>query len=210
MFRAAGKLLGDYRDQQVLNDTVEALRNKTVENNTSSLAIPPAVIDQSLSILGNCLNAVADWPLDFTDFDPIQPGFSDTYRHAVRAWHATTEDPNDANFHSLRRKTKHHWYQVRLLERFNKKAIRPRRKRLRRLQLLLGDAHDLARVQDILESTWDRDQLVKRAVQRKQKYYAEAMVLADKLYAVEEKQLVDDFSRWWAATWRDSRTRNLK
>ena len=51
-------------------------------------------------------------------------------------------NPEDAGFHTWRRRVKDHWYQVRLLEGLNA-AVRARARRLKQLETLLGDDHNL-------------------------------------------------------------------
>jgi CHAD domain-containing protein len=198
-FRAAGKLLGAHRETEVLAKTIASLGGSNAESIVHAEPIPEATVNRSLEIMAVCQDAVDSWPLDISGFDDLAPGFSRTYQRCRDIWDATQRVPSDTNFHSLRKITKYHWYHVRILERINKKEIRKRRKKLRDLQLTLGDAHDLAVLQTFLESSDNCDmELLQRAVARKRELYAHVMRLGHEVYETPVDELVDDYSRWWA------------
>ena len=76
--------------------------------------------------------------------------------------------------------------------------IRGRRQALRQLQLMLGDAHDLALLQDYLEAQEEVDEaLLQKAVTRKNELYAAGVATCRDVYATSVDELVADFSRWW-------------
>ena len=59
-----------------------------------------------------------------------------------RRWPASARDPEDAQFHTWRRRVKDHWYHMRLLDGFNPHS-QIRMRRLKQLETWLGDDHDL-------------------------------------------------------------------
>ena len=79
------------------------------------------------------------------------------------------------------------------LERLNRRALSPRRKNMRKLQLTLGDAHDFVLLQNRLgrESAPDR-QLLQRADMLKEQLYADAVGYGQKTFAVSVDDLVAD------------------
>ncbi len=197
-FRAAAKQLAGYRDMDVFAKTIESLGGSIGEVNTQPTPISVAALRRSLEIMARCQVAVDDWPLDIRGFEDLAPGLSRTYQKCLDAWDATLREPSDANFHLLRKMTKYHWYQVRILERLNKWEIRKRRNKLRDLQLTLGSAHDLAVLQAILESQDDLQmQLLQRAITRKRELYADATRIGGEVYAKSADELLSDYSRWW-------------
>ena len=165
-----------------------------------SLPVPAAVIEASGRILQECEAAVDRWPLDIDGFDDVAPGFARTYQKCLDAWGAVRREPSDVAFHRLRRFTKYHWYQVRILEQLDREAIHERRESLRKLQLALGDAHDIVLLEEAFASLDDPGaQLLQRAIARKEKLYGVATGLCNDLYTPSAGVLVADFSRWWAA-----------
>ena len=109
------------------------------------------------------------------------------------------DEPSDERFHQLRKWTKYHWYQVRILEHVNKPRLKQRRARLRRLQLALGDAHDLVLLEARHASGGEAGgRLVRRATARKDALYAEAKKIGRRVYAKDVDALVADLARWWA------------
>ena len=197
-FRMAAKELAGYRELEVHRKTIESLIGPTDGPAPEPVEIPQEVIVRSLMTLASCRDRIDHWPVEVNDFDDIAPGFERTYDKTLAAWDATQNDPSDPNFHELRKRGKYHWYQVRILERLNKPMIRGRRQALRQLQLMLGDAHDLALLQAYLEVQDEVDeQLLSKATTRKNELYAAGVATCSDVYATSVDELVADFSRWW-------------
>jgi CHAD domain-containing protein len=79
-------------------------------------------------------------------------GLSDTYRSSRRRMKAAGKNPDSESFHRWRIRVKHLYYQIQWLE-----PVRPRRFHamagdLHKLETLLGDDHDLAVLQQLLQS----------------------------------------------------------
>ncbi len=198
-FRASAKALGEHREREVIARTIRSLQDSNSAAEIAPTPIAPDAIEHSLAILGACKAEVDQWPLKIYGFADLAPGFSRTYRKSLQAFETVLHDRDDANFHRLRRWAKYHWYQVRILERLNKPEIRKQRKRLRRLHLLLGEAHDLAVAQTLLESPdYPDKQLLQRALDRKDALYADAMRLCEKIFTQSVDELVADYARWSA------------
>ena len=197
-FRKAGKQLAPHRDAEVVAKTTALLDDQAARVAAPGSPVPMAVIERSGGILRECKAAVDGWPLDIDGFGDIAPGFAKTYQKCLDAWDAVQREPGDELFHRLRRFTKYHWYQVRILERLNRKALHARRESLRKLQLALGEAHDLVLLEEAIASHDDPDtQLLQRALARKEVLYAESVRLGEVVYAPSAENLVTDFSRWW-------------
>lgn len=197
-FRSAAKELASYREMEVHRKTIESLVGRTDAPAAEPVEIPREVIVRSLMTLATCRDAIDHWPVKVNDFHDIAHGFERTYAKTLDAWKATQQAPNDPNFHELRKQGKYHWYQIRILERLNKPMIRPRRQALRQLQLMLGDAHDLALLQAWLEVQDEVDErLLQRAITRKNELYAAGIATCREVYATPVDELVADFSRWW-------------
>ena len=168
------------------------------EPESRSIGVTDAAIDASKAILVECLEDVEYWPLEIDGFVDIGPGFARTYRKCIEAWEQVLRDPGDEQFHRLRKWTKYHWYQVRILERLCKQELRERRERLRKLQVDLGDAHDLYSLQTILLSKAEPDMLLlERAIARKHELYADALKQGEGVFATSVDDLVARCAAWW-------------
>jgi hypothetical protein len=76
-------------------------------------------------------------------------GIADGYARARKAMRRVVIEPEDAGFHRWRRRVKDHWYQLRLLEALHP-PVRIRVRRLKRLETLLGDDHNLVLLRALL------------------------------------------------------------
>lgn len=197
-YRSAAKELAVYREMEVHRKTIESLIGPQNVPPSVPLEIPDEVIVRSLTTLAICRDAVDGWPLDIEDFGDISRGFRRTYATAMDAWNATQSQQSDENFHNLRKYSKYHWYQIRILERLNKRKVRGRRQALRHLQLMLGDAHDLALLEAYLQLEDEVDELLlSKAITRKNELYAASIETCREVYATTVDDIVADFSRWW-------------
>jgi CHAD domain-containing protein len=198
-FRTAARQLAGNRDMEVVARTIASLGGPAEQTNVALQDVSEREMESSRQILSICQEAVETWPLDLHGFHDIAPGFARTYRKTLKAWELVLQEQSDENFHRLRRWAKYHWYHVRILERLNRKKLGKRRKRLRKLQLTLGDAHDFVLVQSFLRPDAEPDaQLLQLASIRKNELYAEAIQICQKLFALPVSVLVADCSRYWS------------
>jgi CHAD domain-containing protein len=201
-FRAASRRLATIRDAQVQARIIATLDEAADEPETPATPICPDAIQRGIDDMREALAAVDTWPLEIQGFCDLAPGFARTYRKCREAWGRVLHDPNDPHFHKLRKWTKRHWYQVRILERVNKPVLRDRRIRLQVLGEILGSAHDLAVLESNLQPQSNVDRkLMRRAVQRKQDLYRQALSISKEVFAPPADSLVADMSGWWAE-WR--------
>lgn len=201
-FRDAAHLLARARDQSVHADLADELGNGANGHQEPAPTVSQGTLDDVRERFCTARDAVAAWPFELHGFADIAPGLADTYRKCVDAWAQVRDAPDDANYHRLRKWTKYHWYHVRILERVNKPVLRRRRRRLRKLQLQLGDAHDLALVADAPPTGPPTDaRLIEQAIDRKRRLYRRARKRAAALFSRSPDALVADFAAWWVA-WR--------
>jgi CHAD domain-containing protein len=197
-FREAGKHLAANREADVYAKTVKSLIGSSSEVKAPPSRIPAEAIEESRLILAACLENLDNWPLEFHGFADLGPGFARTYRKCIEAWEDALREPGDDKYHRLRKWSKYHWYQVRILERLDKHELRERRQLLRRFQFDLGDAHDLFALQLILASRADPDmQLLERAIRRKHELYADALKRGEKIFATSVDELVARCAAGW-------------
>jgi len=197
--REAAKRLAENRDREVIAKTIASFDGSVWQPDQEQYSVSQQDLEWSRRILTNCMDAVDDWPLDLHGFYDIAPGFARTYRKSLEAWERAVALQSDHNFHRLRRWGKYHWYHIRILERSNKPVLRKRRKKLRRLQLALGNAHDLAMLQAFLRTEGNSDgQMLEQIRARKKELYTQAIETGREIFSVPVSELVADLSRYWA------------
>ncbi len=198
-FHAAADAVAGPRDQAVCERTIASLQETNEDTATHDREVPAAAIEQARGIMAACDAAVDGWPLPVKGFADLAPGFAQTYRTCLEAWETVLRAPNDADFHRLRKWTKYHWYQVRILERLNKPELRGRREQFHKLERALGEAHDLVLLQSRIEGEDYRgSRLLKRASARKQTLYEQAVRLGRRAFGKSADELVADLARYWA------------
>ncbi len=79
----------------------------------------------------------------------LRAGVGDGYERARAAMRRVLIEPEDAGFHRWRRRVKDHWYQLRLLAALDP-PLRNRIRRLKQLETLLGDDHNLVVLRTLL------------------------------------------------------------
>lgn len=93
---------------------------------------------------------VVGWRLKRGGFRAIAPGLEKSFRSGRKAMRRVLTHPTPDNYHRWRRRLKHQWFHVRLLEaRCGRKLIRYGR-RLEALDACLGEYHDFALLRSIL------------------------------------------------------------
>lgn len=204
-FRDAGRRLGELRDEYVQARTLAHVLSEEgdeAEPDRDAFAAEPSMLAESLAAMRAALAAVDEWPLPVEGYCDIGPGHVGTYRKARKAWQRALKRPDDEHFHKLRKWTKYHWYQTRILERVNKAAMRERRVRLQVLGEVLGQAHDLAVLEAGLDGRGESTGRARHQIDRqKRRLYVRALKLSREVYDQSPDALAADLARWWC-DWR--------
>lgn len=137
-------------------------------------------------------------------FDALQPGFKRNYRRARKSFHRAYKKQSDDRFHDWRKRVKDDWYHTRLLRKLWPQVMESRIGSLKSLSDLLGDDHDLGRLQRHL-----REQaahfgpggtlLACLAAQRQTELRRAAYRLGCRLYASEPSCHADATAKIWRA-----------
>jgi CYTH domain-containing protein/CHAD domain-containing protein len=162
-FRDLGRQLSGARDSQVMIETLDALRERHVDElHSGAFGRPRARLvadhkagerriredtDATASVIADLRAArrrVAAWDFRHDGIDALAPGFERIYRRGRRAFRAARKDHSDENFHELRKRTKDLWYAAQILTPVAPKAMHALTDRTRRLSELVGEDHDLA------------------------------------------------------------------
>jgi len=231
-FRDEARRLSRVRDAEALIETVDALRTDTPSNKDGEILnrvreqltrrrqqIADEWVDlndalEDLAIrLQSAKQRVADWRLDGSSFDAIAGGLQKTYRRGRRAFLKARRRRSSKRLHEWRKRTKYHWYHMRLLRDVWKPVLMARINELDRLSDLLGDDHDLAVFrQTLLRETTSRfgtpediERLMGLMHQRRCQLQRDAYCLGGRILAEKPRQLVRRCEAYWSF-WRDGGT----
>jgi CHAD domain-containing protein len=165
-------------------------------------------IDELASQLVLARQRINGWRLDDESFDAVGGGLKQTYRRGCHALREVLKDPSDAQRHEWRKRTKYHWYHMRLLAGMWKPVIRARVDELKRLADLLGDDHDLAVFHTTVAGDPNRfgspesiELLLGLILSRRKELQQQSDRLGRRVFAERPKKLVRRFEVYWSA-WR--------
>ncbi len=198
-FREAARHVAADRDAAVLARTIAGLGGTA----TAGSEIPHAETAQHVAaarrLLAECRRCLDNWPLDLDGFSAVEQGFARSYQKCLNAWNTAQHRRTDELYHRLRRRTKYHWYQLRMLEFVGDERLGARLEALYVLQQMLGEAHDLYVLETCFETeAGDNGELLQRAGSRKAGLYDAALDAGAGVFATGVDELVADLSRYWA------------
>lgn len=223
--RDAAKLLSDVRDSTALLETVDDLAADTgdaigtdpLERLRRNLASRRLELVTRIDLHGrvralkeqmaDCRSRVDTWPLpDDADCDAILPGLKRTYKRGYKAMDQARDGAGET-VHEWRKRAKYLWYHVRILRPLWPKVMKAWRKELKQLGSALGDHHDLAVLQQVLDDMPDdvcgdrKDRARVRAamVERQQRLLNAALPAGERIYAEKPSDFCDRIEAWWRA-----------
>jgi len=207
---AAARLLGAARDSAVTLDVIGTLEARRQGHAPSrSLAVlrrrlskapadPASELEGTTRELQAIKARIEEWPELPNSFGFVAEGLRKTYRRGRNALGEVHVNPNSETFHTLRKRVKDHWYQVRLLQAMWGKD--PREAQLRELQECLGDEHNLT----VLEESASLVPTLRKMVdQSRKELRARALSLAGALYAGKPRDHTRRVHALWDS-WRQT------
>jgi len=199
--KQASRRLAVLRDNAVRNQLSESKELDRPSNRT--WREKNRLLDESRMQIELLREYVTRWARYPIDQSVIVDGLRRTYRRARHRWKVVRRKDTADNFHRLRKWIKYLWYQVRILEKNNKAELRPIRKYLRRVGMLLGEAHDL----EVLGYQLTRKAVVKknhrcRLKMLKKKKYRKALKLCDRVLWRSHTDFIALFCK---SAWGDNR-----
>jgi len=163
-----------------------------------------AHIAQAIDELRSAGACIDSWPLSAEGFELLAAGVERTYADGCAELAKVKLEPSDEQFHEWRKRVKDHWYQTRLLTPSWPTLMQLRSDSLKRLADLLGDDHDLAMMQQLMQAQPPlfgdqalRERLGDVIVQRRSEMQRDALALGDELYLEEPRDLVARWQRYW-------------
>jgi CHAD domain-containing protein len=156
--REIGRLVSDLRDAQVRLQTLIQLRDEAAKKSEEN---PFLHIEELLSLERESFSAafagwqkqaipklergrerLAKWPLDRITWKQICGAVEKIYKRGQRGLAKTIKKPVAENFHSWRKRVKDIWYQLRILQPFNRVVLEEMAHDAEVLGELLGREHD--------------------------------------------------------------------
>jgi len=220
-FRDAGRRLSAVRDAEAMVETCDHLAERYPDSaNCASLRdLRQALVrrreriaqdEQDLEGQAGALAAeleaipsrVAEWPLTHKGFAALAPGLKRCYRQGRKALKHAYGSPSDERFHEWRKRVKDYWYHCRLLRRSWPDFMESRIAELSELADLLGDEHDLAVLQQTLDSEGEKlegNAYLLRCLgrQRQDELRRQAAELGRKVYHAKTSAFVDEIADHW-------------
>lgn len=158
--RDIGRMLAGRREQAVLIETLAKL-SASVDGNAAEQisqyrshlnaphldlcgALDPELAEKVRGLVAVEAKVFSKLKIKGKGFKVIEPGLVDTYRKGRKALFRAYEDPNDENFHELRKMVQAHWRHMSLISKAWPESLDVRIAAARDLSEVLGDDHDLA------------------------------------------------------------------
>ena len=219
-YRDAARVLSEYRDNDVLLDTIESLHagypedatpldglvqeleSRKAEGSTGS-AGSDAHMKQAAAAIEQGGNLIDSWTLEHSDWDLFEKGLRRTYRDGRLALARAEEDASAENLHEWRKRVKVLWYQLRLLRNAWKPALKVHAKEAGQLAELLGEHNDLAVLIGELDSRPEGEvaypALRELAAERQGEILEEAFPLGRRMFAEQPSAFVARIGTYWSA-----------
>jgi len=226
-YRDAARKLSDVRDAQARLECYDALMGhfdaqvdrgqfasvrRALTRRSNEVARIEERLDAFRGAMREGRRRVDAWPLDGAGFDLLAGGLGKTYRRGRRAMRAAYRDATPDAFHQWRKRTKYHWYHVRVLRDLWSPVMRRHRDEIDRLGGCLGDDHDLAVLRGLVLSgpsefgeQRDVQALVGFIDRRRTELEASARPLGERIFAENRSRFLRRMRAYWDA-WRAETT----
>ncbi len=200
--RKVGQALARRRDAEVLLKTVDKLhagchdgqtgeilarlRRVLLERNEEFFHRPP-MAPKVKAKLKSARGQIKRWHLGGLKWSDLSCGNQRTYKEGRKALHEAEQTRAPENLHEWRKRVKDMWYQLRVLQPAQPKAIKRRAREMKQLSEYLGDDHDLTMFKEAVKtakfSKTQRKLLDELADSQREKLEQAAFELGRRLYA---------------------------
>jgi CHAD domain-containing protein len=215
--RKVGRLISEVRDAEVRLETVRQLREfargrkrsfrETEEllafELDSFLAAFSDWPDEARQRLTQSLGRIRTWPLDGLHCKQLRKCVQKTYQRGRRALNAAIEKTSTKNLHTLRKRAKELWYQLRILRPLAPPVFAELNDELKAIGQYLGQVHDLAFVAERLSAIGSArkhgDRLLNALIDSREKEIEQtALALGERFYADRPRQFARRVARYFS------------
>ncbi len=147
---------------------------------------------------------VPQWPLSSDGFEALAGGLKDSYSRGRKAMAAARKKDSPELYHEWRKRTKDHWYHVRLLESLWTDVMEARESNLHDLETWLGDDHNLIVLQQQLDRATgafgdEREKKLFKALakERRNELRENSFIAGRRLFEEKPKQFIRRMSKLW-------------
>ncbi|MBS3805727.1 MAG: CHAD domain-containing protein [Oleiphilaceae bacterium] len=226
-FRGIARDLSGIRDEQSMVEALERLLEslKDAERHPFDPALselrarrdaaaasagqdPEALLAEARKSLKKARNRVGKWQLNAGGFGAVDGGFNKTYKRGHKAIKRAYKTDKTQDFHEWRKRVKYHVHHLDLLRPLWPRVTKAWRKEAKVLADILGDDHDLAILDELLESEGERlaESPTRRQLQqiirkKQQRLRREALEISHRLYAEKPGALRKRWKSYWR-TWQ--------
>ncbi len=155
--------------------------------------------------------SVKCWELSESGVDAIRDGFIKTHRRARNRLADAMEGYHSELLHQLRKRTKYHWYHLRLLGDVWPPVMKSYRRQAKKLSDLLGDEHDYAVLRKAVlsdakagENRKELDVFVALLDARRRRLADTSIAIAQRVYAEPSELAAERVQAVWK-TWRSEK-----
>jgi CHAD domain-containing protein len=184
------KVLDEFAAKQRMKRRLAGVRTELEQSRMALEGQPEWAV--LLPELGAALKTVSrrieDWPLRATTMQALGKGLSISYQRAREALAAARKGGDPEQFHELRKRTKTHLYQLRVMDGISGGRWRNRIAELKKLSDCIGQQHDLI---VLLPKLAGNEEAQARAEKQRRRLEAVALRMAESLYG--PKSVSDHF-----------------
>lgn len=212
-----GQLISEVRDAEVRLQTVRQLREFTRGKRRSFQETEELLafeLDSFLAAfsewpheaeerLTETLDRIREWPLDDLSCKRLRENVQRTYKRGRKALKSAIKKTSTKNLHTLRKRAKELWYQLRLLRPVAPAVFRELNDELKAIGQYLGQVHDLAFVAERLSSIGSArkhgDRILNALIDSREKELERtAIALGERFYAERPRQFARRISQYFS------------
>jgi CHAD domain-containing protein len=160
---------------------------------------------------------VSGWKLKGKDFSLLESGILKTYKDGRAALKVVQNNATDETLHEWRKRVKDHWYHTQLLMDAWPEHFKSRQKCLEKLSAYLGDDHDLAVMQLLLEQEPElfgalstRQAINDSILAHRIQLQAKALELGQRIYVDKPAALLEHWENLWNVTAAPEKSKKAK
>ncbi len=210
MVEALERLLASRKDSErrSFDPVLNELRARRDLAAASTGQDPDGLLAEARKALTKTRKRIGRWQLDSSGFEAVDGGFSKTYKRGRKAARRAFRTGDASEFHEWRKRVKYHVHHLQLLRPLWPPVTKAWRKEAKALADILGDDHDLAILDSLLESEGEqlaekrpRQQLQRIIREEQHRLRQQAWEIGQRLYAEKPKALSKRCQRYWR-TWQ--------